>query len=114
MAQSDSGRTVVPRRSRAGATAAVDRSSRSWRRSDSVLWRQILDDVVLLPSESDLDPFALAGGAELWSLLRERRDLSALIASLYPGVQSSETRRDELLLLLSDLERTGAVEVTES
>jgi hypothetical protein len=84
----------------------VDRSYR-WRRSETVLWRLVLDDAVLLGPTSP-EPFALAGGAGLWMLLAEPRRLDELMAALSGG--NDPTSEKDLASLLKDLADLGAVE----
>jgi hypothetical protein len=84
----------------------VDGSDR-WQRSETVLWRLVLDDAVLLGPTSP-DPFALAGGAGLWALLAEPRRVDELVAALSKG--NDPTTEKELASLLKDLADFGAVE----
>jgi hypothetical protein len=69
-----------------------------------------MDDVVILVPGPDAEPFALAGGAALWSLLDEARTthelLSALTADLTVGVMA-EAELDGLLARLAEV---GAVD----
>jgi hypothetical protein len=84
----------------------VDRTDR-WRRSKTVLWRFVLDDAVLLcPGRAE--PFALAGGARLWTLLDEPLRIDELLAAL-SAEQESNSEKD-LARLLGDLAEAGAVE----
>jgi hypothetical protein len=84
----------------------VDGSDR-WRRSETVLWRLVLDDAVLLTPTSS-EPFALAGGAGLWALLAVPRRVEELVAALSEG-NDPATEKD-LAGLLEDLAGSGAVE----
>lgn len=78
-----------------------------WRRSDSVLWRVVLDDAVLLPTDGDHEPFALAGGRRLWEALAESRRLDELVSIL--GATAMEKNLAELL---TSLVEAGVVERT--
>jgi hypothetical protein len=82
-------------------------SSDKWRRSETVLWRLVLDDVVLL-GRTGAEPFALAGGAALWALLAQPRRVDELVAALSEG--HDPTTEQELGTLLEDLKDAGAVE----
>jgi hypothetical protein len=84
----------------------VDGSDR-WRRSDTVLWRLVLQDAVLLcPGRPE--PFALAGGAGLWAALTEPRRVDELVAALATG--NDPATEKELTGLLRELAEWGAVE----
>ncbi len=84
----------------------MDGSDR-WRRSETVLWRLVLDDAVLLGPTSP-DPFALAGGAVLWALLAEPRRVDELVAALSEGNDPAPEK--DLAALLQELASTGTVE----
>ena len=86
------------------------REGTCWRRSERVLWREVLGDVVLVRADSESDPFALAGGAALWSLLAEERDLPSLLASMDVQPGDYEVKADEFQVLLRELEHVGVVE----
>jgi hypothetical protein len=74
-----------------------------------VLFREALDDVVILVPGTDVEPFALAGGAALWRLLAEPRTTSELWSVLTEGlaINQAETDLDGLLGRLAD---SGAIE----
>jgi len=76
-----------------------------WRRSDRVLFRLVLDDVVLLPLDGDGEPFALAGGRTLWEALSEGAPLDQLAVRV--GASGSEA---DLQLVLEGLVGSGVVE----
>jgi hypothetical protein len=84
----------------------MDGSDR-WRRSETVLWRLVLDDAVLLGPASS-EPFALAGGAGLWALLAEPRRLDELVAAV--SESNDPTTKKDLASLLEDLASLGVVE----
>lgn len=86
------------------------REGTCWRRSERVLWREVLGDVVLVRADGDSDPFALAGGAALWSLLAERRDMSSLLASMDVQPGDYEVKAEEFRVLLRELEHIGVVD----
>ncbi|MGH9056299.1 MAG: hypothetical protein ACRDYY_10645 [Acidimicrobiales bacterium] len=85
--------------------------SEQWRRSEAALWRMALDDVVVLAPWGE-EPFALAGGAALWSSLAEPRTVCDLVGRLAPDGAAPETGGpgDDVRRLLAELERSAAVE----
>ena len=75
-----------------------------------MLYREALDDVVILVPGTDTEPFALAGGAPLWRLLAQPHTTGELLAALTEGMANSraESELDGLLARLAD---SGAVEL---
>lgn len=88
----------------------MNRGSLKWRRSEAVLYREALDDVVILVPGADTEPFALAGGAALWRLLARPHTTGELLAALTEKMANSraEAELDGLLARLAD---SGAVEL---
>jgi hypothetical protein len=76
---------------------------------EGVLWRRVLDDVVLLPPAQP-EPFALAGGATLWELLGQPCALADLVEATCErtGADPATVERG-LGAMLADLEDRGAV-----
>lgn len=74
-----------------------------------MLFREALDDVVILVPGRELEPFALEGGADLWRLLEQPHTTSELLTALIEGPSAPQTdaELDELLVRLAD---SGAVE----
>jgi hypothetical protein len=72
----------------------------TWTRGAGVLWRGVLNDVVVLAAAGDGDPIVLTGGSGLWQLLGEPRTLGELGAQLASTAPHSEL--DALLCRLSD------------
>jgi hypothetical protein len=87
----------------------VEEGACRWVRSGAVLWRRVMDDVVLLPPAQQ-DPIALARGARLWDLLNHPSS-TAELASALGGATTTEPLvvRSDLEHLLADLARRGAV-----
>ncbi|MGH9115188.1 MAG: hypothetical protein ACRDWW_05090 [Acidimicrobiales bacterium] len=87
------------------------RDSAQWTRSEAALWRVVLDDVVVLAPRGE-EPFALAGGAALWSSLAEPRTVDDLVGGLAPdgATPTTDGPEDGVRRLLAELERAGAVE----
>ena len=80
-----------------------------WSRSEDVLWRQVLDDAVLL-TPSDPEPFALAGGALLWDLLAQPRTVADLVDAICERTDADPAAVDiGIREVLADLEGRGAV-----
>jgi hypothetical protein len=75
------------------------------------LYREALDDVVILVPGPESEPFALTGGAALWGLLEQPRTTGELLTALSKGnaVPRAEAELDELLARLAD---SGAVDRT--
>jgi hypothetical protein len=69
-----------------------------------VLWREVLDDVILL-AERDSEPVALARGAPLW-----RRLVEASTERELEEATPTPVGTGALTALLEDLYRRGAVE----
>ena len=65
-----------------------------------MLWRDVMDDVVVLASVGDGDPIVLTDGSGLWQLLDEPRTLDELGAQL--GSAAPHKDLDALLSRLSD------------
>jgi hypothetical protein len=78
-----------------------------WKRGDAVLYREALDDVVILVPGPEPEPFALSGGAQLWRLLEQPHTTGQLLAALTEGSAVAEAEMDALLARLADL---GAVD----
>lgn len=80
-----------------------------WRRAEAALYREALDDVVILVPGPESEPFALAGGAALWRLLEQPRTTAELLTDLTRGTSSQQlgTELDGLLARLVD---AGAVD----
>jgi hypothetical protein len=84
-------------------------ADRPWARQPSVLWRRVLDDVVLLPPGAD-EPFALAGGWELWDHLTQPRTAEELARALAASSGADPAAvRAQLGPLLDDLAARGAI-----
>ena len=81
-----------------------------WRRAQAVLFREALDDVVLLVPGSEAEPFALAGGAALWRLLERPRTTDELMADMTAGMAVPAHGEAELEALLDRLADAGAVD----
>jgi hypothetical protein len=88
----------------------MDRGSWKWRRVKAVLYREALDDVVILVPGPQPEPFALAGGAHLWRLLEEPRTTGDLLAALNAGQEDLDEKEEELDELLGRLVDSGAVD----
>ena len=84
--------------------------SSMWRRAEAVLFRQAMDDVVLLVRGPDPEPFALSRGAALWRLLEHPCTTGQLLSTLSPGTAVSASAYSELDGLLARLAEIGAVE----
>ena len=88
----------------------MNRGSWKWRRAEAVLYREVLDDVVILvPGPDEPEPFALAGGAALWRLLAQPRTSEELLAALTVGFAAPQGDT-ELDGLLAQLAGAGAVD----
>ncbi len=75
-----------------------------------MLFRQALDDVVILVPGREAQPFALTGGLALWRLLEQPRTTRQLLSDLTPGLAvgtKAESELDGLLVWLADV---GAVD----
>lgn len=83
-----------------------------WQRSERVLYREALDDVVILVPGTDAEPFALAGGASLWRFLAQPRSTGELLASLTTETADPAREAEELEGLLNRLADAGAVHRT--
>jgi hypothetical protein len=81
-----------------------------WRRAETVLFREALDDVVLLVPGPEPTPFALAGGAALWRLLERPRTIGELVADIASGASVPPQGETELDALLNRLADAGAVD----
>jgi hypothetical protein len=79
-----------------------------WRRSETALWRVVLDDAVILGPGHD-EPVALAGGAALWALLAEPLTIDELTARLGAADPAADPAAG-LAALLTELSQSGAVE----
>lgn len=88
----------------------MDRGSWKWRRVEAVLYREALDDVVILVPGPEPEPFALSGGAQLWRLLEEPRTTSDLLMGLHVAVEDLAEKEGELDALLGRLADSGAVD----
>lgn len=76
----------------------------TWTRGEEVLWRGVLDDVVVLAAAGDGDPIVLTDGSGLWQLLGKPRTLGELGAQL-----ASAAPHEDLHALLSRLSDAGIV-----
>jgi hypothetical protein len=81
-----------------------------WRRAETVLFREALDDVVLLVPGLEPEPFALVGGAALWRLLERPRTTSELVIGMAAGMDIPPKGEVELDALLNRLADAGAVD----
>ena len=80
-----------------------------WARATSVLWRSVLDDIVLLAPGAD-QPFVLSGGRALWELLADPfspQELADRLAGT--GGDVPPTIRTQLDPLLADLADRGVI-----
>jgi hypothetical protein len=84
--------------------------SQKWRRAEGALFRQALDDVVILVPGPEAEPFALAGGADLWRLLEQPLTTEQLLSALTPGLAIGTKSDAELARLLARLADVGAVD----
>ncbi len=75
-----------------------------------MLFRHVLDDVVILVPGRQPEPFALAGGAALWRLLEQPRTTRELISNLSAGMAVGSNADLELDGLLARLADAGAVD----
>jgi hypothetical protein len=75
-----------------------------------VLFRQALDDVVILVPGPEPEPFAVAGGAALWRLLERPHTTADLLSALTAGVTVETSAATELDGLLAQLADAGAVD----
>lgn len=73
------------------------------------MFREVLDDVVILVPDREREPFALEGGAALWRLLEQPHTTSELLTALIEGPAVPQTAA-ELDALLAQLADSGAVE----
>ena len=81
-----------------------------WARRETVLWRRVADDVVLLPPEQD-EPFTLSAGATLWQELARPVTVDELARRLAEvACVATATVRAELDDVLSALVHRRAVE----
>lgn len=77
-----------------------------WKRAEAVLFRQVLDDVVILAPGPEPEPLALTGGAALWRLLAQPRTTHQLLSTLTSGRDvdtPAEAELDGLLERLADM-----------
>jgi hypothetical protein len=88
----------------------MNRGSSKWKRGEEVLYREALDDVVILVPGPEAEPFALAGGAQLWRLLERPRTTRDLLAALSAGMDDLAEKEGELEGLLRRLVDSGAVD----
>ena len=79
---------------------------RRWARAAGVMWRNVLDDVVVLAPGTP-DPFALAGGAALWAALEAPGTPAELAAA---SGSADPAGAEAVASLLADLAARGAVE----
>lgn len=93
-----------------GATSSRPTSERlTWIRSDALLWRVVLGDIVVVAADSDDGPLAIAGGAALWKMLERPCTASELGTGLSGGTHPSSSLSGSVLELLLDLENAGIV-----
>lgn len=87
----------------------MHQNSLKWARRETVLYREALDDVVILVPGPDSEPFALAGGARLWRLLEKPHTTEQLLTALSEGSAAPQptTEMEDLLAELADF---GAVD----
>ena len=76
-------------------------------RAEAVLYREALDDVVILVPGPEREPFALAGGVALWRLLEQPRTTGELVTALGAADPLASTELDTLLARLAE---SGAVD----
>ncbi len=81
------------------------RPATRWTRSESALWRIVMDDLIVAAADGDQPPFAVSGGARLWTVLAESTTLAELAEELGAGA-----RIEELEGLLDQLADAGVVE----
>jgi hypothetical protein len=84
--------------------------SGKWKRRDAVLFRRVLDDVVVLVPGPEPEAVALAGGAALWSQLERPQTTSQLAAALTADIEDRAKADADLDELLSRLVDLGAVD----
>lgn len=75
-----------------------------------MLFREALDDVVILVPGPEPEPFALAGGADLWRLLEQPRSTGDLLVAMNADGEDLSKREGELDGLLTYLAGAGAVD----
>jgi hypothetical protein len=88
----------------------MHQGSWKWRRSEAVLFREALDDVVILVPGPEPEPFALAGGAALWRLLEQPCTTGDLLVAMGADGEDLANREGELEELLNSLAGSGAVD----
>ncbi len=81
------------------------RPATRWTRSESAVWRTVMDDLIVTAVDGDQPPFAVSGGAWLWTVLAQSTTLAELAEALGAG-----DRIDELEALLGRLADAGVVE----
>lgn len=79
-------------------------------RAESALFREVLDDVVILVPGAEPEPFAVAGGAALWRLLERPRTTGEVLEALTAGLAVPTKGKAELEGLLARLTDAGAVD----
>jgi hypothetical protein len=72
------------------------------------LYREALDDVVLLVPGLEAEPFALTGGVHLWRLLEQPHTTGELATALAEG-EAVPQANQQLATLLARLADSGAV-----
>jgi Coenzyme PQQ synthesis protein D (PqqD) len=101
--------TLGNNRGRPELAARMNRGSGKWKRCKRVLYRETLDDVVILVPGPESEPFALAGGAQLWRLLEHPHTTGQLLTALAEG-SAAPRAQEEMDELLSQLADVGAVD----
>lgn len=81
-----------------------------YRRSLEVLWRRVLDDVVLLPPGID-EPVLISGpGGLVWELLSDPVSIDEIVDQVVAVYRAVPDRvRSDMTVLLDELVRLGAV-----
>ncbi len=96
------------------ADGPVGGDAQYWVRRSDVLWRMLLETVVLLRPEGDAPPLTISGsGAVVWELLAEPitlEQLSGELASCY--TVSPDVISRDLIPVLADLEDAALVQRT--
>jgi len=83
----------------------------SYVRDEAVLWRRVVDGVLLLPPESDDLMLLIGSGGEIWHALERplsMADLAGLLAARY-DVTAQQLLSQVLPSTLDELERRRAV-----
>lgn len=81
----------------------------TWIRSDDLLWRLVLGDIVVVAAGGDDEPLAIAGGTALWKMLERPCTADELGAGLSGATHPAQSLSVSLHDLLLDLENAGVV-----